>query len=306
MKRKVFPGVDKMPRATASEKTEPGCIVLEGGAFRGTYTEGVLDALMENDINMECTVGVSAGAMNGMNYVSGQIGRAARMTLRFRGDSRYIGLKALIKDKGLVGFDFLFGKGMELEWFDRKRFECTERRFVAVTTNCITGQTEYFDKDTKVGIDEAVKASAALPIVSQAVKLAGVPHFDGGCSCKIPYRWAIDNDYNKIIVVKTRHSSFRKPIGRSALDSILKIRYKKYPKLLEALEKSNENYNRQCDELEELEKCGRVYVISPSEPLSVGRFESDLNKLEELYYLGYNDTISKIDKIKKYLNKNIG
>ena len=84
----VYSKLDQIPCGIASNKTIDGCIVLEGGAFRGLYTAGVLDALMENDINLSCTIGVSAGAMNGVNYVAGNIGRTARINLKYRHDSR--------------------------------------------------------------------------------------------------------------------------------------------------------------------------------------------------------------------------
>ncbi len=302
MSKKDFIDINKLPRGTASDVITEGCVVLEGGAFRGTYTEGVLDALMENDINLRCTVGVSAGAMNGMSYVSGQIGRAARMTFGYRKDSRYVGLKAILKDHGIVGFDFMFNEAMELEWFDKERFMSPERRFVAVATNCITGEAEYFDKDTDADIYDAVKASASLPLASQSVKLNGVPYFDGGCACKIPYKWAIKNNYDKIVVVKTRHDCYRKDLSKSMLGKIVDFKYKKYPKLLQSMSEGNMNYNMQCDEIERLERENRIFVISPSEPLSVGRFEGDMEKLKKLYYLGYNDGKNKINSLIKYLN----
>ena len=106
-KNKIFSGLDRLPKGLASEHLTEGCVVLEGGAFRGLYTSGVLDALMEAGINLSCTVGVSAGALNGMNYVSGQIGRSGRLNLTYRHDSRYVGLKAIHKNRGVIGFDFI-------------------------------------------------------------------------------------------------------------------------------------------------------------------------------------------------------
>lgn len=104
---KRFSGISKLPNGNTSNKIVPGCIVLEGGAFRGLYTSGVLDALMQFEINMQCTVGTSAGALNGFNYVAGQIGRSARINLGYRHDSRYVGLEAFKNNKGIIGFDFL-------------------------------------------------------------------------------------------------------------------------------------------------------------------------------------------------------
>ena len=77
---------------------------------------------MEADINFRCTIGVSAGALNGANYVSGQIGRSARINLRYRYDSRYVGLKALRNNHGIIGFDFAFQTLAESDPFHEKRF----------------------------------------------------------------------------------------------------------------------------------------------------------------------------------------
>ena len=138
MSKKIFSKIDKIPRGRASNKISKLCLVLEGGAFRGLYSEGVLDALMLAGINAECTIGVSAGAMNGMNYVSGQIGRAARINLTYRHDSRYIGLKAIKTNKGVVGFDFVMNQ-IDEEAFDEEAFFDRRKRFVVVATNCLPG-----------------------------------------------------------------------------------------------------------------------------------------------------------------------
>ena len=299
MKNTVFTGVSRLPIGRASDKITDGCIVLEGGAFRGVYTSGVLDALMQADVNMSCTVGVSAGALNGVNYVSGQIGRSGRINLMYRHDSRYVGVRALSKNQGIIGFDFVFHDMPGVDKFDESRFNCPGRRFVSVVTNCLTGKTEYFEKDKCGDIFQTVRASASMPYVSKMVDIDGVPYLDGGCSCKIPYQWAIDSGFDKIVVVRTRQSSFRKQIKehRNSKKSL----YKRYPEFAKVLKESNENYNRQCDELEKLEKDGRIFVINPSEPVSVGRLERDMEKLGALYYMGYEDAQKRLPDLYKYL-----
>ena len=49
-------------------------LVLEGGGLRGLYSAGVMDVMMENNIHVDCIIGVSAGALFGVNYKSHQIG----------------------------------------------------------------------------------------------------------------------------------------------------------------------------------------------------------------------------------------
>ena len=175
MSGKIYSHIDKIPSGSASRKVTEGCLVLEGGAFRGLYSQGFMDAMMKADINMQCTIGVSAGAMAGMNYVAGQIGRSARVNLRYRHDSRYVGIQAVRHNKGLIGFDFVFDGLKESDPFDGKRFFEPERRFVAVATNCLTGEAEYFEKGHCTNIFHAIRASASMAsliwMVDAAVRL---------------------------------------------------------------------------------------------------------------------------------------
>ncbi len=299
-KTPVFSGIEYLPRGQASDKICKGCIVLEGGAFRGVYTSGVLDALMEADINMECTIGVSAGALNGMNYVSGQIGRSARINLQFRRDPRYVGIRAYRSNRGIIGFDFVLDEYDKSDPLDLETFYREERRLVAVATNCLTGQTEYFEKGRCQDMLKAIQASASMPYVSRPVTVDGIPCLDGGCSLNIPFRWALEQGYEKIVVVRTRPASFRKGESSRAAGMARRF-YKSSPALAESIAGSDARYNRECDELEQLREEGRVYVISPSSSTSVSRLEKDMEKLGEFYYLGYSDGQNHVERLREYL-----
>lgn len=301
MKNKVYTKLGQLPYGMACDKITEGCIVLEGGAFRGLYTAGVLDALMQAGINFRAVIGVSAGSMNGINYVAGQIGRSGRVNLKYRHDSRYVGVKALVTNKGVIGFDFLFDAIDNEEPLNKERFFSNERRFVAVATNCLNGQPEYFEKN-KCDIFRAVKASSSLPYVSKMVEIEGIPYLDGGCSDKIPYQWAIDQGYEKIVVVRTREASYRKQSDHDKLETIAQKFYHGYPEFAYALGKSDESYNAQCDELDRLEKEKRVFVIAPSFPVEIKRLERNMEKLGELYWKGYEDGGSQIIALWDYLH----
>lgn len=299
-KMQVYSGIETLPKGRASDNITEGCIVLEGGAFRGVYTSGVLDALMEEDINMRCTVGVSAGALNGVNYVSGQIGRSGRINLRYRHDSRYVGPKAIRRNKGIIGFDFVFGDMAKVPPLDKKRFMDKSRQFYAVVTNLETGKAEYLEKNSGIPPLRAVRASASMPFVSKPVIINGKPYLDGGCSCKIPYQFAIDKGFEKIIVIKTRYAEFRKPVSERRLRAE-NVVYRNYPRFARALINSNEDYNRQCDELERLAAEGRIFLITPSEAVSVSRLEGDMEKLGHVYNMGYDDAKNELERLREYL-----
>ncbi len=300
MEDKIFSGIDELPKGQSADTIQKGCLVLEGGAFRGVYTEGVLDVLLQADINLGATIGCSAGAMNGMNYVAGQIGRAARMNLRYRHDSRYVGLEAFRHNHGVIGFDFAFGDLEGIEPLNEERFYQLERRYVAVAANLRTGEAEYFEKRDG-DILKAIQASASMPFLSKPVEIHGDPFLDGGCCDKIPYQWAIDKGYEKIVVVRTREKTYRKKLPNDRTKRAMKAAYRRYPKFVEALEVMNEKYNKQCDELLQLEKEGRVFVISPTKPIQISRLEKDMEKLGALYYDGQKDGIEKLAELKKYL-----
>ena len=275
MSGKIYSHIDKIPSGSASRKVTEGCLVLEGGAFRGLYSQGFMDAMMKAGINMQCTIGVSAGAMAGMNYVAGQIGRSARVNLKD-------GLK-------------------ESDPFDGKRFFEPERRFVAVATNCLTGETEYFEKGHCTNIFHAIRASASMPYISKMVDIDGKPYLDGGCSCKIPYQWAIDQGFEKIVVIKTRHADYRKNLKKASETSLAHRIYHTHPEFAHVLEQSDAAYNHQCDELEQLAKEGRIYLVSPSVPMRISRLEKDMEKLGHLYARGYKDAKDQMEQLKAYL-----
>jgi predicted patatin/cPLA2 family phospholipase len=305
-KKKVYSKYDRLPKGSAPDTITPGCLVLEGGAFRGCYTTGVLDCLMRHGLNFECTVGVSAGALNGYNYAAGQIGRAARFNLGFRHDSRYVGLKASIRNKGAIGFDFLFENYPDaIEPFDEERFSDPRRRFIAVATDCETGETAYLEKGKVSDITKAVAASASMPFISKMVELDGHKYLDGGISDKIGYSFALKEGYEKIIVVNTRPADFRKKDNGSDRRTAKVIYGKKYPSLTEKLSHVIEMENEERDELELLAASGRVFMLSPSKTISVGRLEPDMEKLGRLYALGYHDAKTALPKIREYLAKEV-
>lgn len=295
-----FFGVNNIPRGHTDDSIVPGCMVLEGGAFRVLYSEGVLDALMEENINLQTTIGVSGGAMNGVNYVSGQIGRSARLNLSYRHDSNYVGTQAYAHNDGIIGFDFLFkGKFEQEEPWDIQSFYREERRFIAVATNVDTGHPEFLEKGECTDIARAVQGSASMPFVSKPVELEGKRYLDGGCSLNIPYQWAIDEGFDSIVVVRTRDKSFRK---KNHTHKVLNdTYYHQYPNLAYALTHSHERYNAECDRLDQLEKEGRIFVIAPSDPIHISRLESNMDKLGQLYYMGYEDAKGQMEALKAYL-----
>ena len=291
---------DELPHGTASTNITRGLLVVEGGAWRGMYTQGALDAMMEEDINLSAVIGVSAGAMSGFSYAAGQIGRSVYLNLRHRHDSNYTGAGAILRDHGVTGFSYLFGE-LSKEWpLDEERFNDPNRRFVAVATNIETGAAEYFEKGKCSDIYKAIQASATVPYVSEAVEIDGKRYLDGGIATRIPLDWALAQPEKKIVIIRTRDRKYRKKLH--ATNRVAKFEYgKKYPNLMYDLYQEAQNYNMLIDRIQRLESIGRIFVLTPSEPISIRHFEGNVEKLAEIYWLGYHDAKKAAASMKEYL-----
>lgn len=296
---RVFSGLDGIPRGHADRDSIcAGCLVLEGGAFRGLYTQGALDALMESGVNIQATIGVSAGAMGGMNYVSGQIGRSARINLRYRHDPDYIGPGAMRRDHGITGFRFIFDEYEQEEPLDAGAFYDPRRRFVAVACDIETGKAAYLEKGICPDMPQAIRASASVPYVSAPVELEGRRYLDGGCAVHIPVDWAIEQGYEKILVIRTRERSYRKQSDPPV--ALIDAEYGRYPAFASALKDGRMVYNQLVRHIDELERYGRILVLAPGNPVDIQRFEGDMEKLGALYWEGYDEAMAMMPRIKGY------
>jgi predicted patatin/cPLA2 family phospholipase len=284
------------------EIPQDSVLLLEGGAFRGTYTCGVLDALMEKDLYFPAVAGVSAGVLAGVNYLSHQPGRGARCTLCYRHDPRYVGAVALLRNRGLFGFDYMFGPLLDREYFDRKTFAENPAKFYAVATNVDTGRAALFEKSTTPDFMRAMQASASMPVCSLPVKVGGGRYLDGGCACAIPLSWALKKDFRKVVVVATRDRGYRKTMPSQRMVDLYTDFYGAHTEFLNDLLTMDWRYNRMLDHMDALEDSGRIFVLRPRKPVEVGRLESSTEKLLALVNEGHDETFAALDGLENYLH----
>lgn len=261
-------------------------LVLEGGGMRGVFTCGVLDYMMDNDIRFPYTIGVSAGACNGLSYMSRQRGRAKYSNIDLLEKYNYIGLRHLLKKRNIMDFDLLFNEFPEhILPYDYEAYFAAPERYVMVTTNCLTGEANYFEeKQDKDRVIDIVRASSSLPFVCPIAYVDNTPMLDGGIVDSIPLQRAMHDGYQRNVVVLTRNRGYRKETKDVKVPSFL---YRKYPALRESLSKRSSLYNEQLEMVERLEDEGRITVIRPVKPIQVDRIERDIRKLTDFYNEGY-------------------
>lgn len=277
-------------------RIEDTALVLEGGGLRGVFTCGVLDCFMDYGVSFPFTVGVSAGACNGLSYMSGQRGRAKASNIDLMDKYHYIGFRYLLTQGCIMDFKLLFEDFPEkIIPYDYEAYFSNPDSFVMVTTNCLTGQAEYLeDKSSSERVMDIVRASSSLPFVSPVTCVDGVPMLDGGIADSIPVEYAASQGYERQVVILTRNRGYRKKDSTMPLS---KVFYRKYPLLQKALSERNTVYNRTMDMIEKMEDEGRIIVIRPERPVEVGRMEKDTDKLRALYQEGYDIAEKLINRL---------
>lgn len=261
-------------------------LVLEGGGMRGVFTSGVLDAFMKHNLTFPYIVAVSAGACNGMSYVSHQPRRARISNIDYLARYKYIGLRHLVTQGCIFDRELLYDKfPNQYLPFDFDTFFSSPMTFEMVTTNCLTGQPMYLSErhDRQRALD-IVRASSSLPYVSKIVDVDGIPMLDGGIVDSIPLQHAIDMGHPTNVLVLTRNRGYRNT-GKDM--KIPRFIYRKYPRLRVVLSRRLAAYNAQLEYVERMEDEGRVICIRPEHPMEVDRIEKDIAKLERLYEEGF-------------------
>lgn len=285
-----------MPQSTA--------LLLEGGSLRGLYTAGALDTLMEREIYFPAVAGVSAGALNAVNYVAHQPGRSASINLRYRKDPRYFGPMAAFHGGSLFGLNFMLKDLSQSIPFDYDTFYHGSQRMVAVATCVQTGKPAYFEKGkTDFDFFESVRASASLPLVSVPVRLGKFSYLDGGCSCPIPLHWAQTEGFEKTVIITTRQKGFRKTPPSQRMINLYDDFYGRNALFMATLLTQEVRYNALMEEIDTLEETGKIFVLRPADPVDISRFEKDTDKLLNLYNRGRREMREQLDALEEYLQK---
>lgn len=276
-------------------------LVLEGGAMRGMYTAGVLDVLMENEIQVDGAIGVSAGACFGCNYKSRQIGRSIRYNVKYCKDPRYVSIRSLVFSGDIYNAKFCYEElPTHLDPFDVETYQKNPMEFYVVATDVNTGKAVYQRLD-KGDIEDIqwIRASASMPLVSRIVKIGEQELLDGGIADSVPFEWFAANGYEKNIVVLTQPKGYAK--SKNPLMPLVRLRMRKYPKMIEAMANRHIEYNECLKQLEQREQEGNTLVIRPSVPLGIKRTEKNPKKLQAVYELGRKDAEAMLEKVREFL-----
>ncbi len=276
-------------------------LVLEGGGMRGIYTAGVLDVFMEQGVSFDGVIGVSAGALHGSSFLSGQKGRSIRFYKEYCGDKRFMSMRNLILTGDIAGEQFCYHEIPDrLDPYDYEEFNRAKSKteFYVTCSNLETGKPEYLKiTDMRSQVD-LIRASASLPYVSRIVEADGMKLLDGGCCDSIPVLKFREMGFKRTVVILTRHRGYVKEPEQTKL---ARLYYRKYPNFIRAVKNRHKVYNGTIRRIEKLEAKGEIFVIRPSRNLTIGRTEDNPVKLQQTYDIGRCDALCRMRDLKQWL-----
>ncbi len=274
-------------------------LIMEGGAMRGMFTCGVIDVLMQHGITFDGAAGISAGAVFGCNFKSGQIGRPIRYNKKYCADPRYCSIRSLLRTGDLYGADFCYRElPDELDVFDRKAFRDNPLQFYVGATEVRTGKPVYH-LCTDGGSEDMLwfQASASMPIVSKPVKINDLLLLDGGITDAVPYAYMETQGYHHNVIVLTQPKGYRK----DPVSGMMRIMLRKYPHIAAAMAVRHQMYNQQMEEIDQREATGESLVIRPPQALQIGHTEKNPDELERVYQIGIREAEMRFDYIRSFL-----
>ena len=289
------------------EKKEKIGLVVEGGGMKCAYNAGILDVFLDHQITFDYCIGVSGGAGNVASFVAGQRGRNIRFFTEHIHSPQYFGVKSLLKTGNLFGLQYIYGDLTNSTGKDPLDFPAIMRNpaeYEVAATNAVTGEAEYFGKeDMKQDDYRPIMASSAIPAACRPVEINGVPYYDGGISDAIPVRRALEKGCDRIVVILSKQRDYvRNPQGMRFLYSTL---CRKYPKIIEDIDRRHITYRENLQEVFDLEKEGKAFVFAPSEHVKVGTYSMDEKTERILYDLGMKDFAERQEELKDFLKNGI-
>lgn len=279
-----------------------GALVLQGGGMRCVYTSGVLDVLMENNIEIADVYGISGGAKNGIYYITKQPGESIKVDLFCCKNKKAISLRNYFLKGGVINADYYQNFILkEFAPIDEKKYLEEYPHFHIGAANINTGEVEYFDKD--LNYSDYIIASCSLPLIQSIKYINDVPYLDGGIAETISLNSALEAGHEKIVIVLTREKGYYAPKLKKRTIHLYKRIYHKYPKLVERLITQNNRHNQLLKQIYELEEQGKIFCIYPSNKPDIKVLEKEKDKILDLYNMGRKDMENQLKGLIEYLEK---
>lgn len=266
-------------------------IIDVGGGMRGIFTAGIYDYLLDQGVQpFDYLIGVSAGSGNMVSYQAAQRGRNFRFYMEYAFRPEYMSMQNMLRDGSYIDLNYPYEvlSGQEGEDpVDLTAFNACTARYEVVVTDAATGNPVYYDKARLAGGNyDPIKASCCVPGACKPYPVDGVPGFDGGVADPVPYKRALAQGCDRLVLLLTRPAGYRRPPleHRAVMEKALRD----WPATYAALLRRAARYNRDVEAVQALEREGKALVIAPADIGGMSTLTRDKEAMERLYQMGYD------------------
>ena len=285
-----------------------GCaLVFEGGGYRGAYTAGMVNLLLERGIFFDYACGISAGSSHTINYVSRDQTRVHMAFLAIDGAEPVGGFGSFLRGRGYFNADYLYRGCIRDDFcgFAWDTFCANPARIRIQAFDAASGESATFTKQDMPDVwrmIDCVRASSTVPIAMKPLPIDGRTYFDGGLGtgAGLPLHLAEQDGHERFVMLATRPAGYRKhpvtPVQRAVFGRLLG----RWPHVLEATLTRPERYNAELDRIAQIEREGRALVIRPDTmPVSNGTL--DTAELQRAYVMGHEQLERELPRLLEFV-----
>lgn len=275
-------------------------LVVEGGGTKIAYTGGVLQCFLEQGIDIPYCVGISAGAMMLLPYVSRQPGRLRLTGVDAASQKDLIGLKPIMEEGSLFALEKTAQFIQEKMPLDYETFFSSPTQLDIGVYDMKTRKTRYYGKEYVDASDDLLIASCSLLLLSKPKQFDGNTVIDAGLTDMIPVSQALKAGCEKVIVVSTKEEGYRrKKVPWWQLMGARLVYHD--PQITEDFRNRHIHYEEQWQIIHDLEKEGKALVLRPHQDYGITRYTTDREKLDAWFKLGYAETLERLGEIRAFL-----
>jgi NTE family protein len=254
-------------------------LVLSGGGARGMVHVGVIKALEESGIPIHTISGTSAGAIVGSLYAAGYTPAEILGFIKEQNLIKIFNLR--VPRKGFVRHAFL--RKQLVKYLPGNSFEGLNIPLSITVANINTGSAESYQDGPLIDL---VVASSSIPIIFEPVRIGSETYVDGGLLMNLPAS-PVRDTCDVLIGVNLVP---RITVADADLSSVFGIGSRCFD--LAALNNIKP----------ELALCD--IVIEPSEISRFSRFS--MSHVEQMFEIGYQETMDQIQRIKSIVHGQAG
>ena len=304
-----------MGRARVGQVTEPvettrisdTALIFEGGGMRASLTSAMVVTLLKAGLSFDWVAGISAGASNTVNYLSGDVWRARRSFVEFAADEQFGGFRYFARGQGMFNAEYIYqqaGGPNEALPFDWDAYEASTGDMRIIGFDAESGEDVVWSKKDTPHIDDLmvrVRASSTMPGLMPPVHLDGHVYVDGamGEDGGIALSQAQREGFEKFVIVLTQERDYKKEPQK--FSAVYRGIFRKYPVLADALLTRWKRYNGTRERIFELEAQGKAHVFVPDR-MPVDNSTRDLSRLAAAHRMGLSQAKRELPAIRDFLS----